>query len=90
MPNQGFVVISTKNADAVREEVYRFPDLKAYELKDDTWFVSYDGTTRELAEKIGIRQGRIGSGVVILVGAYAGYASTDLWEWLRANRKSDD
>ena len=47
-----------------------------------TYFVSYNGTTRELAEAIGLSNGESGTGIVIPVSNYYGYAAKDLWEWI--------
>ena len=47
------------------------------------YFVSYKGTTRELAEEIGFSGGESGTGIVIPISNYYGYAAKDLWEWMR-------
>ena len=48
------------------------------------WFVSYDGTTNELAEKLQLGdEPKMGEGIIIGVRNYQGYASTSLWEWIR-------
>lgn len=47
------------------------------------YFVSYKGTTRELADKIGFEDNRKSEGVVVAVSSYSGYADKDLWEWLK-------
>ena len=47
------------------------------------YFASYNGTTRELAETIGLSGGESGTGIVIPVSNYFGYAAKDLWEWMR-------
>jgi hypothetical protein len=90
-----FVVIATKNAsdveariDALASEPGRAID-RFYPLRGDTWFVSYRGTTKELAEMLGIRQGETGSGVVVSIENYSGRASNDLWEWLKLNMSGD-
>lgn len=47
------------------------------------YFVSFNGTTRKLSEAIGYGDDvDVGSGVVIPVSNYFGYASAELWEWL--------
>lgn len=48
-------------------------------------FVSFKGTTRELAQKLGYDSSQAGTGVVIPVSNYFGFASRDLWEWLEIN-----
>ena len=64
-------------ADAI--SIYKGEAPKAY-------FVSYNGTTRELADEIGYNDANnveIGTGIVIPVTSHAGYAIKDLWEWIR-------
>ena len=48
-------------------------------------FVSFKGTTRELAQKLGYDGNQAGTGIVIPVSNYFGFASRDLWEWLEVN-----
>ena len=54
------------------------------EAAPDLYFVVYDGTTRDLAEKIGYCDPtpEVGAGVVIQVSHYYGYASGNMWDWL--------
>ena len=54
------------------------------------YFVWYDGTTRKLSEAVGFgNDGDVGSGVVIRVANYFGYASTELWEWLGIHKNGE-
>ena len=47
------------------------------------WFVSYDGTSKELADKIELGDNpEVGTGIVVQVNRYNGYASESLWEWM--------
>jgi hypothetical protein len=82
---QVFAVIATRGA-----EVQKLPEPSYYEIKDDAWLVSYEGTTRQLAERLGIRGGESGSGLVILAAGYSGRASSDVWEWLTVRWGADD
>ena len=58
-----------------------------YDSEDShVFFVSYAGTTQELAEKVGLKgedKIRGVSGVVLSVSNYNGFANPNLWEWLR-------
>ena len=46
-------------------------------------FVSYNGITRKLSEAVGFGDDKdVGTGIVIPVSTYFGYASGELWEWL--------
>lgn len=87
--SQIFAVIATRETDSVRREIEKFASDAFYQLTSDTWLVSYEGTTRQLAEHLGIRKGLTGAGLVILVGGYSGRASSDVWEWLKVHRSED-
>lgn len=84
-----FIVVATKGADRVREAVTNFPDNSYYELRPDTWLVSYEGTTRKLAEDLGIIQGVNGSGLVAPISGYSGRGPSDMWEWLKVKWPQD-
>ena len=85
-----FVVIVTRESAAVAEKIRQLPDTPSYEIKSDTWVVNYNGTTRELAEKIGIRQAAsTSSGVAFSIANFSGKHRPDLWEWLTLHSKGD-
>ena len=53
----------------------------------NAWFVSYDGTTEELADKLGFGDDeKMGEGIIVPVNNYQGFASTSLWEWMKIYR----
>jgi hypothetical protein len=90
MSAQMFIVVATKGADqigrAVEEE---FGTNDSYALREDVWLIPFDGTTRQLAERLGIRQGTNGSGLVAPLAGYSGRASSELWEWFKARWPQD-
>ena len=46
--------------------------------------LSHDGTTGDIKELAGIQEDGVAVGAIFgLSGAYAGYADTALWEWLK-------
>ena len=54
------------------------------------YFVSYDGTTRTLSEAVGYgNDEEAGTGVVMRISNYFGYASTELWEWLEIHQNGN-
>ena len=57
-------------------------------LKDATWLVDYAGTTRQLAEKLGLSRPFEGTptqtGIVFAASNYFGIALPETWEWLSA------
>jgi len=89
MAAQMFLVVAVRGADRIKQSVELLPSDDYYEVKPDTWFVLYDGTTRKLAETLGIRDGKNGTGVVVPVGGYSGRSSAELWEWLKVKWPQD-
>lgn len=87
MSDKVFFATATLNAPAVKARVREvIPAEDRFDLASDKWFISFDGTARELAEKIGVRGKTdtvVGSGLVLPVTTYSGRSSTALWEWLQ-------
>jgi hypothetical protein len=89
MVAQMFVVIATRGAERIQAAIEALPLDTYYELKSDTWFVLYEGTTKRLAESLGIRTGTNGSGVVAPISGYSGRASSDFWDWIKVKWPTD-
>ncbi len=64
----------TRQLNSLEQPVYFGEAPKAY-------FVSYNGTTSELANAVGLKEGGTSRGIVIPVTNYFGFANRDLWEW---------
>lgn len=84
-----FVVIPTDEgkpewADKAKEHFGN----KCFELPRGEFLVSYDGTSNQLSDALGISSGESGSGIVIGLNSYWGFSSKHLWEWLQINEKS--
>ena len=77
-----FFVVALANKEKLKAAVHE-ADSDAFELKDDSWFLKYEGTARALAEKLGMISGATGNGVVVPVSNYSGRAPADVWEWLK-------
>lgn len=57
-----------------------------YDGEDSSvYFVSYSGTTQELASKIGLDGTLDASGIVLPVNNYSGFANPNIWEWLKSH-----
>ena len=61
----------------------------SYKLQNNAgWVISYEGTTTQLTDAIGItgqpkgEPSPVGSVLVTLIGAYYGRGPADMWEWL--------
>ena len=49
------------------------------------YFVKYNKTTSSLADAIGYKEDGIGTGIILQISNYSGYANKDLWAWIRTN-----
>ena len=87
---QIFAIVGTRNPGNIAKKIEELK-IKSLALTDDAWLAVFDGTTREFAEKLGIRQGEIGAaGLLFPIDNYSGRASKDVWEWIALNRPADD
>lgn len=82
---QIFAVISQPNPNtdrlaAVIEETFPQDHLK---VSDDVWLVAGEGTPKEVSDKLGVSNGTNGSAIVVEVGAYFGFASRNIWNWIK-------
>lgn len=71
-----------KNLAEVKGQVYK-------DYGPQVYFVSYNGTTRELARALGLDDNSAGAGVVLSVSNYWGFAAKDLWEWLDLRKNGE-
>jgi hypothetical protein len=76
-----FIVVVTKGLAGVGEQISKLPPNSTYSVKKDTWLIDYEGTTKEVAEMLGVRTGDA-SGIVFPISNYAGKHKRDIWEWL--------
>ena len=68
----------------LQEKIEELADAIYKDEAPKAYFASYQGTTRELADQIGYNdKGEAGTGIVVPITNHAGYASKDLWEWIR-------
>jgi hypothetical protein len=77
-----FVVIATRGQGRIKDALVD-QEVEYFEIKTDAWLVASDNTTRALAEKLGIRNGEKGAGLVVSIDTYSGRLPKDTWEWLR-------
>lgn len=95
MAKQRFIIAATSNRPAVEQAIDResgrpAPPIAALKIDDGVWLATFDGTTRQLAEMLGIRSGETGSGIVCAFSTYSGRQPGEVWEWLKVNRPDDD
>jgi len=57
-----------------------------FALTNGAWIIDFQGTSRELSDKIGTTSDPRTTGSVLYTGisGYWGYGPTTLWEWLRS------
>ena len=81
---QVFILLVTSNEQAVAQKLREvIPESDLFEIAEDKFAVAFEGTSRDLAEKVGIRSNpSIGGGIVFPVTTYSGRADPSLWEWL--------
>jgi hypothetical protein len=52
------------------------------------WFVSTSGTAMEVANKLSVADGSVGTVIVVSVANYWGRANPEVWEWLKSRLES--
>jgi hypothetical protein len=60
-----------------------FPD-NFFRASNGQWFVSAQGTAKQISDRLGISDGTNGGGIVVTVASYWGRTNPDLWPWLAA------
>jgi hypothetical protein len=83
-----FAVIAYSEPLRLKQAVVEQCGANQYELTPGCWFVVDDGTTKLVADKLGLTDGKIGAqGVVPLFTGYSGWGPRAAWDWLQ-NAKS--
>jgi hypothetical protein len=77
-----FVAVTSNAAEVYKRALETYAKEAVYRLADDKFFVQSDDTSMDVSKKIGVRDGTLGSGLVLRVTTYNGRASSSLWEWL--------
>jgi len=84
-----FVVLPTNQRERLEAKIQdsEFGN-DVIELPNGEWLISYDGTSKQLCEYLGIAQPENSiNGIVLSISGYWGRAPSDVWEWLS---RSDD
>jgi hypothetical protein len=76
-----FVVIATRDGSKVQAALQE-KQYQNFPVREDAWLVAFNGTTRELAENLGIRGGQTSPGLVCAISGYGGRLPKEAWEWL--------
>lgn len=76
-----FLIVATRNATAMADEATQ-KGFAMRNIREGAWLLAANLTTQEVSEQIGMRDGRIGSGVVCEMRSYNGRLPKDIWEWV--------
>lgn len=80
-----FVIIGTVNPAAIKSAVVTQYGANHFEFSPSSWFVSDAGTTKDIADKLGITTGvNDVQGAVLKFDAYSGRAAATAWSWIQA------
>lgn len=79
-----FAIIPMKDEHKLKNAMAK-ASVTYLELPRGEYLVAFKGTSIELSNQLGITDGSSGLAIVIAVGTYYGRASTDIWEWVKAN-----
>jgi hypothetical protein len=78
-----FIIIPIGNTSDIDAAVaQKFPG-DSFRLPKGEHLVVFDGTSKELSDRLGISDGQVGSALVVGINGYFGWASKDIWEWLQ-------
>lgn len=78
-----FAVIASTEAEKLRAAVTAQYGANHYEFSPTSWFVPDSGTTKDVADKLGLTGGTVGAlGVVLKISAYSGWAAAPGWKFL--------
>lgn len=79
-----FLITPISNPDDIARAVKEhFPKEHLPIPRTGSILVSFNGTTRELSDDLGISKGEVGSAVVVPVTNYYGRAPVEIWEWMK-------
>lgn len=81
-----YAVIGIVNPAAIKEAIIRQYGANHADISPSVWFVPDPGTSKDVADKLGITRGESGiQGVVVRFDGYSGLAPAALWTWLSGN-----
>ena len=67
----------------LRLETFEREKVPVYNSYTQVYFIDFNGTSKQVAEAVGFSSTEeVGSGVVLGITSYWGFAGKDLWEWL--------
>lgn len=79
-----FAIIPVRDDHTIRDALEK-QGIPFWELPRGEFLASFKGTSIDLSGALGVTDGSSGNAVIVAVGSYYGRASTDTWEWIKAN-----
>lgn len=80
-----YAVIGGTNPHAIKSMIVAQYGANHYEFTSNVWFVTDSGTTKDVADKLGITKSENNiQGVVLRFDAYSGRAPATVWTWIQA------
>jgi hypothetical protein len=78
-----FAIIGRDHPGALRDAIITQYGANHFEFAENAWFIPDNGTTKDVADKLGISNGRItAQAIVMRFDGYSGWAPADSWKWL--------
>jgi len=79
-----FAIIGTANPAAIKIAIIAQYGANHYEVASNAWFVSDSGSSKDVADKLGITKGESNiQGVVVKFDGYSGRGPATAWTWLQ-------
>jgi len=80
-----FAVIASTNPEVIGQAVVAQYGANHYQFSPTAWYVPDSGTTKDVADKLGITAGTGGVlAAVLKISAYSGRANQTGWTWLQS------
>lgn len=77
-----FLVLAHSGAEKLGPVItQKFPNSN-YSLGNSNWIIVSDNTAKGLCDLLGITDGSVATGMIVLFTSYYGRASTQIWEWI--------
>lgn len=80
-----FIIVPTGGTNSLEFDLPREYENKAFRLPNGEWLVSYNGTSKQLSDELGISENQSSTAIVFNISGYWGRASNNIWEWLKEN-----
>ena len=82
-----FAIIASSGplSGGLTADIVAHAEFRHLRVADHLWLVAGGGTAKEVADKLGISEGKKGSAIVLEISSYWGRATPDVWSWVKTN-----